>query len=301
MKLNRLLIPCLLLAPALAFGASKEMIELQRDIAQLQDAIRLLQQSVDSKTATIQTLSQQSLDAASGARASVAELNRSLQAGNMDLGRQVAQPIAAMNNRIDGLGQDMQNLQQTSAEQNAKMAKIQQQLIDLLNAVKAMQSPAAAPPPATDAAGGTAPAAGGPPISATDLFQNAVRDMNGGNSDLALGEFTDYVKYYRDTEYAPTAQFNIGQIHFFAKKYDLAVADFDQVLEAFPVNPKTAEAHYMKGRSLNYLGQRNDAVKEFRSCIAQFPTSSVAGMCKQALGNPPAPATGAKKPVKRDN
>jgi TolA-binding protein len=297
MKLSRFFIPCLMLAPSLAFGASKEMIELQRDVAQLQDQVRLLQQSVDSKTATIQTLSQQALEAASGARSSVAELTRGIQAGTTDLGKQVAQPIAAMSNRIDGLGQDMQSLQQSSAEQNAKMAKIQQQLIDLLNAVKAMQAPAAPPPPATDGAGGTPPPSTGAPVSAAELFQNASRDMNGGNTDLALAEFSDYVKYYRDTDLAPTAQYNIGQIHFFAKKYDLAVADFDQVLEAFPVNPKTAEAHYMKGRSLNYLGQRNEALKEFRSCVAQFPNSSAAAQCQLALGAGP-PAT-RKPPVKK--
>jgi TolA-binding protein len=294
MKLSRFFIPCLMLAPSLAFGASKEMIELQRDVAQLQDQVRLLQQSVDSKTATIQTLSQQALEAASGARSSVAELTRGIQAGTTDLGKQVAQPIAAMSNRIDGLSQDMQSLQQSSAEQNAKMAKIQQQLIDLLNAVKAMQAPAVPPPPATDGAGGTPPPSSGAPVSAAELFQNASRDMNGGNTDLALAEFSDYVKYYRDTDLAPTAQYNIGQIHFFAKKYDLAVADFDQVLEAFPVNPKTAEAHYMKGRSLNYLGQRNEALKEFRSCVAQFPNSSAAAQCQLALGAAP-PA--ARKPV----
>jgi TolA-binding protein len=299
MKLKYLFIPCLLLAQTFAFGASKEIIELQRDIAQLQDQIRLLQQSVDTKTATIQTLAQQSLDAANGARTSVAELNRGIQAGTADMGKQVAGPISAMSNRIDGLSGDMQNLQQTSAEQNAKMAKIQQQLVDVLNAVKAMQAPVAPPPPATDPSG-QPPAAGGPPVSAAELFQNAVRDMNGGNSDLASAEFADYVKYYRDTDLAPSAQFNIGQIHFFAKKYDLAVADFDQVLEAYPVNPKTAEAHYMKGRSLNYLGQRNEALKEFRSCVTQFPNTSVSGMCKQALGAPPVPAAPKKAAPKKD-
>jgi TolA-binding protein len=299
MKLSRFFIPCLMLAPSLAFGASKEMIELQRDVAQLQDQVRLLQQSVDTKTATIQTLSQQALDAASGARSSVAELTRGIQAGTTDLGKQVAQPVAAMSNRIDGLSQDMQSLQQSSAEQNAKMAKIQQQLLDIMNAIKSMQAPAAPPPPATDgsSAAGTPPPSTGAPVSAAELFQNASRDMNGGNTDLALAEFSDYVKYYRDTDLAPTAQYNIGQIHFFAKKYDLAVADFDQVLEAFPVNPKTAEAHYMKGRSLNYLGQRSDALKEFRSCVAQFPNSSAAAQCQLALGAAP-PAT-RKPPVKK--
>ncbi len=38
--------------------------------------------------------------------------------------------------------------------------------------------------------------------------------MDGGNSDLALTEFQDYLNYYRSTDLAPNAQFNIGQIHY---------------------------------------------------------------------------------------
>ncbi len=74
----------------------------------------------------------------------------------------------------------------------------------------------------------------------------------------------------------------------------MAVKDFDQVLEAFPVNPKTPDAHYMKGRALIQLGQRNDAAKEFKAVLAQFPTSPIAPNCREslkALGLSPAPPT----------
>jgi TolA-binding protein len=115
--------------------------------------------------------------------------------------------------------------------------------------------------------------------------------MEGGNQDLALQEFSDYVKWYRDNDLAPNAQYNIGTIHFFQKKYDLAVQDFDQLLEAFPINPKTPDAHYMKGRSLMELGQRPEAVKEFRVCSTQFASSLVAPKCKQSLAAMPATTT----------
>jgi TolA-binding protein len=182
------------------------------------------------------------------------------------------------------------------------MARIQQQLTDLLNAVKTMQAPAA-PPPTPDANGITAPpngatAAAGPPASAAQLWANAKRDMDGANTDLALVEFADYVKWYRDSDLAPSAQFNIGNIHFFQKKYDLAVQDFDQVLEAFPIGPKTPEAHYMKGRALVELGQRTQAIQEFRVCSAQFATSAVAPKCKLSLSAMPAAASAANRKKK---
>ena len=53
---------CLSLAPAQSFGASKEIQELQRDVAQLQDQLKQLQQSQDRQLAEIRVLVQQSLD-----------------------------------------------------------------------------------------------------------------------------------------------------------------------------------------------------------------------------------------------
>jgi TolA-binding protein len=298
MNYSRLLLPALMLIPMLVplrvQAASKEMIELQRDVAQLQEQLRLLQQSFDTKIAEIQVLARQAAEGTNRNQTTMTDLQRGIQAGTADLGKQVAQPIAAMNSRIDGLSGDAQAMQNAIADQNTKMAKIQQQLVDLLNAVKTMQAPPP-PPPATDGSvpgGGTAPAtAAGPPASASQLWANAKRDMDGANADLALVEFGDYVKWYRDSDLAPNAQYNIGQIHYFQKKYDLAVEDFDQLLEAFPINPKTPDAHYMKGRALMELGQRAEAVKEFKVCSAQFASSLVAPKCKQSLAAMPAPAS----------
>src|SRR5260370_26161344 len=117
--------------------------------------------------------------------------------------------------------------------------------------------------------------------------------MDSGNGELGLEEFADYVKWYRDSDLAPNAQFNIGNIHFFQKKYDLAVEDFDQLLEAFPINPKTPDAHYMKGRALVALGQRAEAVEAFKGCTAQFRSSLGSPKCQDSLyalpASPPTP------------
>jgi TolA-binding protein len=282
-----------MLFPLLAQAASKEMIELQRDVAQLQEQLRLIQQSLDTKLAEIQVLSRQASEGTNRNQITMADLQKGIQAGTADLGRQVAQPIAAMNSRIDSLSGDMQAIQNSVADQNSKLAKLQQQLVDLLTAVKTMQAPPPPPPTTDGTAAGAAPA--GPPASASVLWANAKRDMDGGNADLALQEFADYVKWYRDNDLAPNAQYNIGNIHFFQKKYEEAVQDFDQVLEVFPVNPKTPDAHYMKGRSLMELGQRAEAIKEFRVCTTQFATSLVAPKCKQSLAAIPSPAGTARK------
>ncbi len=311
MNISRFALVCtVLVAAAPAFPANKEMIELQRDVAQLQEQTRLLQQSIDTKMAQLQVLAQQSLDASNRANTSVADLARSVQASGADVGKQVLQPMAALSTRIDGMAQDLQSMQAGVADQSARMAKIQQQLVDLKNAISTMPAPGSAPPATfSSAPTGSAPPASAPqvadptapPISASQLWQNAKRDMDSGNSDLALNEFQDYLKFYRTTDLAPNAQFNIGQIHYTQHKLDVAVKDFDQVLEAFPTNPKTPDAHYMKGRALIQLSQRNEAAREFKSVLTQFPSSAAAAPSKAALTqlgmNPPAAA--APAPTRR--
>src|ERR1700739_255452 len=61
MSLSRTFILFVALAP-LTFGASKEIVELQRDVAMLQDQVRNVQKSLDEKVTTMQTLVQQTLD-----------------------------------------------------------------------------------------------------------------------------------------------------------------------------------------------------------------------------------------------
>ena len=130
-----------------AVAASKEIIELQRDVAQLQEQTRLLQQSIDTKMAQLQVLAQQSLDSSNRANASVTDLARSIQSSGADLGKQVVQPMAALGTRIDSMAQDLQALQAGVADQNSRMSKMQQQLIDLKNALSTMPAPTSAAPP----------------------------------------------------------------------------------------------------------------------------------------------------------
>ena len=64
MKFRRLLVCVLLAAPALSFAASKEITELQRDVALLQQQLRDLQRSQDEKLSALLELTRQAVDTA---------------------------------------------------------------------------------------------------------------------------------------------------------------------------------------------------------------------------------------------
>ena len=112
---------------------------------------------------------------------------------------------------------------------------------------------------------------------------DAVRDMQGNKTDLAFHEFQQYLTYFPNTELAANAQFYIGQIDFNRGDYNGAIQAFDAVLERYPDNPKTPDAHLMKGMALLKANQRNRAVDEFRVLVSNYPHTNDAQKAQQEL------------------
>jgi tol-pal system protein YbgF len=169
----------------------------------------------------------------------------------------------------------MRTVSQAVSDLASQISKIQSQLTDVGNAVKAVQAPVA-PPPQNAAGGAGSGGAGAPPMSSQDLYQQALGDRNGGKLDLALQEFADYLKYYSNTDLAPNAQFYIANIHYAQGAYDQAAAEFDMVLEKYPENNKTREAMMYKGQSLVRGGHKTQGADEFREIISRYPRTDVA-------------------------
>lgn len=284
-RLCPLLLMLMVAAPPLS-PASKEILDLQRDVAQLQEQIRLLTQAQSAQTQQLTALGvliQQSLDASKSADRSIAVLQSGIQQSLTDQKKDVVAPVVGLSTRMDQVSNDVRTLQQATADLTSSMSKMQAQLTDVYNAIKVLQAPPVAPPTVTLPAGNGQPAAspGGqamPPMPATDLYNAAQNDRGAGKLDLALQEFADYLKWYGNTDYAGNAQFYIGWIHYSQGAYDSAAADFDALLEKYPDNQKvnTGEANYYKGMSLKKGGKRTQSRAEFNQSISMKPGSDVA-------------------------
>jgi tol-pal system protein YbgF len=288
MKPSRLFLSVVFLIPMACSAASKEIVELQRDVAQLQDQVGKLQRSFDEKMGAIQVMVQQAADSAGKASTSVATLQAVLQEQLRVQGREIVAPVASLATKVDEMSQGFQQVQNSMADATARLGKVEQQLIDLGNAVRTMQTPAAPPPPT--GSGSTSPAGTSAPSSPAQsippggvLYQDAVRDKEGGKTDLALQEFSAYLKYYNDGPFAAAAQYHIGDIYFSQGDYENAQKAFDLVLEKYPANTKTPDAMYMKGRTLVKLDRRNLGANQFRELIKRYPSSEVAAKARAQL------------------
>jgi TolA-binding protein len=304
---RRLCVSLLFILPTAGFGASREIQELQRDIGLLQQAVQQLQRSQDEKMAALTELVRQSLDASNRANTAAAVIENNLRQSLRDQEKSVAGPVVAVGAKIDQMSNDFRTLQQAVSDLTNMMSKLQAQVTDLSNAVKIMQAPP--PPPPSSGTGTTQQqgAVGAPPMPATDLYNNALRDRSGGKVDLALQGFSDYLKYYGNTELAPNAQFYIADIHFSQGDMESALKEFDMVLEKYQDNNKTADALYMKGLTLVKMGRRTQGAEEFKELIKRFPNSDLAKKaCSQLTGmglkcgpGPRAAAPPAKKSSKK--
>jgi TolA-binding protein len=282
-----LALAALTLAPTSSQAANKEIQELQRDIAQLHDMLKQMQQAQDRQLAEIRVLTQQALQAANDTGKSVAVIQSGFQASLREQENKVVTPVVGLGTRVDQMASSLHEVQQGMSDLLSQLSRMQTQISDINNAVKVMQAPPAPPPPA----GGTAPTVGGsgspaipdtPSISATDLYNNAMRDRSSGKLDLALQEFSDYLRWYGNTELAPNAQFHIAAIHASQQEYETAVKEYDLVLEKYPDNNKTADALFGKGLALVKMGRKTDGSREFSELVKRFPSNSLSAQaCTQ--------------------
>ena len=267
MKSNRIaFITALFLAISLApaYGVNKDIIELQTQVQQLQQQMTAMKQSFDERMGVMKNLLEQNTDAASKVTAAINGLQASINKQQQDRGAQVDQisgQIQALTDTMDELKvrltklskqfEDMQSAQQSMAAQQAQ-AQQQQQAI--------------AQAPAPDV-----------------LYNNALRDYNGGNNDLAVQEFNDYIKFYPNTDLAGNAYFYLAEIHYKAGDYQKAIANYDLVVQNFPSGNKAAAAQLKKGFALIELGKVDEGTQELKHVVQRYPRTNEATQARERL------------------
>jgi TolA-binding protein len=274
-----------LICPAfLAAQKRDDILSIQRDVAQLQDQIKQLQTSQDQKMGGLEKLIEQAVDQSKALAAAVNALQKTMGDRLAEQQTKLEAPLAAVDSRLDQSAEDTRAIRENVAALNSRLGTLDSKLADISSAVRAIAASAAPPPPPPTA--NAAPAGPTPPagMTADGLWQNAFRDYSSGKDDLAMSEFTDYLKYFpQQTENAAASQFYIGQIYDRAKQYDDAIEAFDAVLERYPDNPKTPDALYMKGVDFQKAGRKADAVTEFKDFIMRYPTHSLASNAQQHI------------------
>jgi tol-pal system protein YbgF len=267
MKSNRIslvfaLFLTICLAPA--YGANKDIVELQTQVQQLQQQITQMKQSFDERMGVMKNLLEHNTDAANKVTAAINDLQTSINKQQQDRAAQV-----------DQISGQIQALNDTMDELKVRLAKLSKQFEDMQAAQQSMaaqqsqvqqQAQAVAQAPAPDV-----------------LYNEALRDYTSGKNDLAVQEFNDYIKFYPNTDLAGNAYFYLAEIQFKAADYKKAVANYDQVLQNFPSGNKAATAQLKKGYALLELGKQDEGTQELKHVIQRYPRTTEATQARERL------------------
>src|SRR5579871_56255 len=113
-----------LCAMPFAFGASKEIVELQRDVALLQDQVRALQRSLDERVGSLQALVQQALDSSNRSNTAIQVMQERINDALKQQQQSVAAPVAGVNTRLEQMSEDFRGVRESVLDMNSRLGKL---------------------------------------------------------------------------------------------------------------------------------------------------------------------------------
>jgi tol-pal system protein YbgF len=257
-----------------AFAADKSILELQRDMALLQDQMRSLEEKIATLQTAVQQIAQQTADSGARSDARIDKFQAAMEQAIKSEVSQLAAPIAGVGTKLDGVSGEISTLRDASGETTRQMTALRSQMDEMNNVLKALQTPAPAPASSSTDSQQMVPS--------SKMFNDAAADMN-GKQDLALIEFGDFLRLFPNDPMAPQAQFNIGQIHYGQSLFEQAAKDFDTVAANYPTSQQVPDAMYMGGLAVMKTGNREAAADVFRALVKQYPHSSQASQARDLL------------------
>ena len=123
-----LMVLALLGADALpAYSASKETLQMMQQLDALQQAVQSIQKTVDTQTAVLKTLVEQTNDNVNSMKAMVTDLHGSMQ-----------QNLASSGAKFDAMTSQMQALSESLDEAKARLSKLSEQMAQTQNILQTL-------------------------------------------------------------------------------------------------------------------------------------------------------------------
>ena len=259
-----ILLLCALAAPIPALAANKDIERLQIQISALQGQIADLQRVSEDTLREIKRLNESLADQSASMRRLVADRRVQEEA--------ISAALKDITDRVSDLSERVQTMPAAAPAPSAP--------VYTLPAPTAAGGPAAAP---------ITPGAPGPVVpnpqapAPRELYTQAYADYARGNYDLAIQEYSDYLRNYPDTDLSDNAQYWIGECQYSKQKYPEAIAAWDELLRQYPSSDKIPDARFKKGMALEKLGRRSQALLEYRFVAERFPNSEAGRKAREKL------------------
>ncbi len=203
---------------------------------------------------------------------------------------------------IDNIASDLRVVREKADDNNVRLGSLSQDVEAIHQSLlQAVASAAGALPPAGGAAAPGTPATGAaaattpPPQPPTrtgeqlgllprQLFQQAFSDYTSGQWDLAIAEFEKYLAAYPRAVEAPDAQLYIGKSYWQEGKFSEAITAYTNVINNYPSSGRVPEAYYERGRAYEAAGDKPRAKQDYDYLIKTYePDNNFVILAKQRI------------------
>ena len=257
----------MVLAAASAYPQNRDILQLQRDMVEVQARVKQLQTTVDQDNAVMKGLMEKLTDQAN------------VLSGGM---QKISQTIDGLKTQNDATTKELRTILTTL---NGTVKELEEGLSSARNQVNSIARELT-----------TLKTTAEPLAGPDDLWRTANVDYTVGNWDLAVGGFQEFLSKYPNDLRAADAHLRLGDALAAQKKYEAAFAEFDIVLQKYPESDKTRAALLKKG-----LAQAEpdppQAIKTLNEVQKKFPgtsEASIAGAKLKELQSPQRPKTPAR-------
>lgn len=142
-------------------------------------------------------------------------------------------------------------------------------------------------PPSGAPAAATAPA---DPAAETRVYEAAQSQRRIGNYQGAIVAFQNFIKQYPKGNFAPRAQYWIGDSYFNLRDYRLAIASQQALIKTYPDSPTVPDALLNIASSQIEMGESNAGKKTLEELMTKYPISDAADKARRRLAALNAPA-----------
>jgi tol-pal system protein YbgF len=269
----------LALAAPPAFAVNKDMVQLQTQVQELQDAVARLQQSNDERMGVLKDLVQQSADSVNKMSVAMDALQQQTKNqhessnGKMD---QISGQVQSLNDSLDEVKARLNNLEkvlQSVQNQQQSINATLQNMVPPTGTASPEATPLGAPsvvPP-----GPAQPAT--PPASSAPVTPTAEGGKPSADIPFAANQGPPQgapPKVHPTPSGPPVGDlYNTALSDYMAAKYPLATNEFNGVIRTYPDDPLAGNAYYYLGEIDYRAGKFAAAIKDYDHVIDGFPDS----------------------------
>jgi tol-pal system protein YbgF len=114
-------------------------------------------------------------------------------------------------------------------------------------------------------------------------YETALALFKAGDYRTAGAAFTDFLRRYPQSGFAPSAQYLLGTTYYALRDYQNAISAQQDVVSKYPNSPKAADALLNIASSHTELKDRTAAKRALETLVAQYPESAAAKTAKERL------------------